>query len=159
MKMTMHVTRVLCILLIPAAMAVFATAAFGADKPEGSWADVQKIEFGTAMEVVQSGSIRLRGKLVSVTEDAVILRIGAADRSFERATLRSVAVRHSLTKKGALIGLLVGLAFAYPNAKLTGPGAAVGGIVSDTAIGAAIGALTKGYRIVYRAAPAGLPPI
>jgi hypothetical protein len=149
-SMTMPTTWILRILLIPVAMAVLAGTAVGAEKPVGTWADVQKIEAGTAVEVMQGDSVRLRGRLLSVAEDGMILRVGGADRSFARATLRSVAVQYRKTAKGAIIGLLVGLALAYPNDRLQGAGAAAGGIVADTAIGAGIGALIKDYRTVYR---------
>ncbi len=137
-------------LLIPVAMAVLAGTAVAAEKPVGTWADVQKIEAGTAVEVMQADSVRLRGRLLSVTEDGIVLRVGEADRNFARGTLRSVAVHYRKTAKGAFIGLLVGLALAYPNAKLQGASVAIGGMVSDTAIGAGIGALITGYRTVYR---------
>ena len=156
-NITMPTTRVLRILLIPITMVVLAATAVGAEKPVGTWADVQKIQAGKAVAVVQSDSVRLRGRLVSAAEDGMILHIDGADRSFARATLRSVAVQYRKTAKGAGIGLLVGLALAYPNAKLQGAGVAAGGIVSDTAIGAAIGALNKRYRTVYRVTQAGPP--
>lgn len=156
-KITMPTTRVPLILLIPFAMVVLAGAAVGAEKPVGTWADVQKIQAGKAVEVVQGDSSRLRGLLVSAAEDGLILRVGDTDRSFARANLRGVAVQYRKTGKGAAIGLLVGLALAYPHAKLQGAGAAAGGIMFYTAIGAGIGALNKSCRTVYRVTQAGPP--
>ena len=135
-----------------------AATAVAKEKPVGTWADVQKLKAGSEVETVLGDSSRLRGKLVSTADNAMVLQVDGTDRSLERAGLRSVAVQERKVAKGAAIGLLVGLALAYPNAKLQGAGAAVGGIVVDTAAGAGIGALVKGYRTVYRvslAAPAG----
>jgi hypothetical protein len=148
--MTVSTTRQRCILLIPIAVVLLAATAVGAEKPVGTWADVQKIQAGMAVEVVQGDSIRLRGRLVRTAGDGMILRVDGTDRSFARDTLRSVAVQRRKTAKGAVIGLLVGLALAFPSTKLQGAGAAAGGVVFDTAIGAAIGVLSKGYQTVYR---------
>jgi hypothetical protein len=154
MTMPLNVTkptiRVLRILLIPIAIAALAATAVGAEKPVGTWADVQKIKVGMAVEVVQGDSSRLYGSLVSTAGDSVILRVDGADRTLSRATLHSVAVQYRKTAKGAMIGLLVALGLAVPNAKLQGASTAAGGVVSFTAIGAGIGALNKGYRTVYR---------
>ena len=156
-NITMRMTRVLSILLIPVSIALLAVTAVGAEKPVGIWADVQKIQAGTPVEVMQGDSIILRGRLVSAAEDGMTLRVGDVDHSFARAALRSVAVQYRRTAKGTAIGLLAGLVLAYPNAKLQGGGAAAGTIVSFTAIGAGIGALSKSYRTVYRVTQAGLP--
>jgi hypothetical protein len=128
------------------------------ERPVGSWADVQKLEAGREVEAMLGDSSRLRGRVVSTADDAFVLRVDGADRSLERAGIRSVSVRERKAAKGAVIGLLVGLALAYPNAVLQGGGAAAGGIVVYTAGGAGIGALVKGYRTVYRV-PAVGPPV
>jgi hypothetical protein len=149
MHMAIPMARVLRILAIPAVMALLAAAVVGAEKPVGTWADVQKIKAGKAVEVVQGDSTLLRGMLVSVDEDSMILSVAGANRTLARATLRCVAVQYRKTAKGAAIGLLVGLALAVPCGLLQGAGAAAGGIGFYTASGAAIGALNKGYRKVY----------
>ncbi|MBI3472341.1 MAG: hypothetical protein HY013_13380 [Candidatus Solibacter usitatus] len=141
------------VLLIPVAIAMLATTSVAGEKAVGTWADVRKIPGGNGVELVQTDSVRLRGTLVSATDDGLVFRVGGADRSFARASLHSVAVRRRATAKCAAIGLVVGVCLAYPNAKLQGAGVAAGGIVFDTAIGAAIGAAIKSYHTVYRVPP------
>ena len=155
--MSKPTTRAISLLLISAAITLLAATAVGAEKPIGTWADVQKIKVGLAVEVVQGDSTRLRGSLESADKDGMSLRVDGAARTLARATLRSVAVQYRKTAKGAMIGLLVGLAFAYPNAKLQGAGAAASGIAFYTGIGAGIGALNKSYRTVYRVTQADTP--
>jgi hypothetical protein len=145
------------VLLIPVVMGMIVAAAVGEEKALGTWAEVQKIQGGKAVGVAQGDSALLRGRLVSVAEDQMIVSVGGTDRLFARTALRSVAVQNRKTAKGALVGLLVGLALAYPSTKLQGAGAAIGGIVFDTAIGAAIGTLKKDYRTVYRITQTGPP--
>jgi hypothetical protein len=150
-------TRAPAFWLIWIAASMTVATAVAREKPVGSWADVQKLKAGREVEAMLSNSSRLRGRVVSTADDALVLRVDGADRSLERAGLCSVAVQERKTAKGAMIGLLVGLAFAYPNAVLQGGGAAAGGIAVYTAAGAGIGALAKGYRTVYRAPAAGPP--
>ena len=90
----MPMTRVLSILLSLVAIALPAATAVGAEKLVGAWADVQKIQVGTPVEVIQGDSVRLRSRLVSVAEDGMTLRVGDVDRSFARAALRSVSVQY-----------------------------------------------------------------
>lgn len=149
--------RFLSFLLVPTLGMVMTASAAGRQKAVGAWADVQKLEVGAAVEVVYGESARLRGRLANATEESIVLHVDGADRSLTRSTVRSVAVERRKTARGAAIGLLVGIALAVPNARLQGAGAAAGGTVSCAAIGATIGALSKGYRTVYRATPAGEP--
>ena len=81
------------------------------------------VEAGREVEVVQGESVRLRGRLVSVADDGMIVHVERTDRSVARAAVHSVAIQCRRTAKGAVIGMLVGLALAYPNARLQGGGA------------------------------------
>jgi hypothetical protein len=138
------------VLLTPVVLAALVATPARAEQSIGTWADVQKIQAGQAVEVGRGDSDRLRGTLVSVAEAGLVVKVDGADSTVARATLLSVAVQRRSTTKGAVIGVVSGLAMAYPNTKLQGGRVAATGIVGSTLIGAWIGARHKHYRIAYR---------
>lgn len=139
----------------PVAFVLSAVALFA------GWDDVQRLAADQKMEVTRSKAESVRGRFVSATETAVVVKTAAGDQTITRDTIRRVSVAApSRRTRNAVIGAAVGAAAGFAigwavcpgcanegnGGKFTGPAAAAG-----AGIGAAAGLLSPGYRTVYKA--------
>ena len=76
--------------------------------PLSDWERLRELPTGSKLRVVLEGARVLRGKLVSVSDEALTLRISRKLRTEPRA--RVVRIHHDPLSNGVLIGLGVGAA-------------------------------------------------
>jgi hypothetical protein len=136
-----------------------------AQKPVGSWSDLNRLRAGQGIVVIESSMKRHAGEFVSVTDELLTLQEKGSDLSVKRENVARVSTS-SGAKRGehALIGLVIGAAVG------AGIGAASGsktgflggssrgitalvGLVIGAPSGAVIGAVLPAHATVYRAAP------
>jgi len=132
-----------------------------AQSPQHNWDNLKQLQPGQKIEVVDTSMKSLRGPFVSVSEEAITLRVGKSQESIERAKVVRVSVRDTSHRtRNMLLGaaiargaaLTVGLLANGP-ASNEGNGCAgcVAGLAAAAAGGGAgLGAI-PGSRTVYRA--------
>jgi hypothetical protein len=140
------------LLLVPA----FALAQSAKD----SWGNLKQLRAGQKIEVVDTSMKSLRGPLVSVSEEAITLRVGKSQECIERAKVVRVSVRDNSHRARNMLlgsGILGGIALAATAVPLgisgnegTSCGACAAAIAAGFGGGAALGAI-PGSRTVYRA--------
>ena len=140
------------LLLVPA----FALAQSAKD----SWGNLKQLRAGQKIEVVDTSMKSLRGPLVSVSEEAITLRVGKSQECIERAKVVRVSVRDNSHRARNMLlgsGILGGIALAAAYVPLVASsnegnscGVCVVTIVAGFGGGAAFGAI-PGSRTVYRA--------
>ena len=139
------------LLLVPA----FALAQSAKD----SWGNLKQLRAGQKIEVVDTSMKSLRGPLVSVSEEAITLRVGKSQECIERAKVVRVSVRDNSHRARNMLlgsGILGGIALAATAVPLgisgnegTSCGACAAAIAAGFGGGAALGAI-PGSRTVYR---------
>ena len=138
------------LLLVPA----FALAQSAKD----SWGNLKQLRAGQKIEVVDTSMKSLRGPLVSVSEEAITLRVGKSQECIERAKVVRVSVRDNshrarnmLLGSGILGGIALGVA-AIPLGAASNEGnscpVCVAVIAAGFGGGAGLGAI-PGIRTVY----------
>jgi len=140
------------LLLVPA----FALAQSAKD----SWGNLKQLRAGQKIEVVDTSMKSLRGPLVSVSEEAITLRVGKSQECIERAKVVRVSVRDNSHRARNMLlgsGILGGIDLAATAVPLgissnegTSCGACAAAIAAGFGGGAALGAI-PGSRTVYRA--------
>src|SRR5260370_28357575 len=84
-------------------------AALGAQRPQSSWSNLDRLKAGQGVEVIESSMKRHAGKFVTVTDELLTLKDNGSDVSVKREDVGRVS-GPSGPKRGehALIGLVVG---------------------------------------------------
>ena len=139
------------LLLVPA----FALAQSAKD----SWGNLKQLRAGQKIEVVDTSMKSLRGPLVSVSEEAITLRVGKSQECIECAKVVRVSVRDNSHRARNMLlgsGILGGIALAATAVPLgisgnegTSCGACAAAIAAGFGGGAALGAI-PGSRTIYR---------
>ncbi len=141
---------------------------------ETEWGNLQQLPQGASLLIERSDGTRVKGRLISVAEDALSVRkhkavVGVARPEVGRIWL----LGKSKARKGALIGAVVGgaagavwgaaLARSYESGEsyriLILFGLALGGVGAGVGAGAGVG-VGAGFReraLIYRAPPPGEP--
>ncbi len=133
-------------------------AALGAQTPQGSWSNLNRLKAGQGIEVIESSMKRHAGKFVTVTDELLTLKENGSDVSVKREDVARVSTS-SGPKRGehALIGLVVGGAIGAGIGAASGSPhgiAALVGVVIGAPSGAVVGAVLPAHTTIYRAAPA-----
>jgi hypothetical protein len=146
-------------------VAQVALNAFGAQRDDASWSKVEQLRSGQTLRVLCSDQRTWTGRLVGVSSDTLTLDV----RGTERKIVRLDVVRADVKSRArsALIGLGIGAAAGAGVGYVAGsrsrlkPGevrTAVGlGTILIAPVGAAIGALSPGWKTVYRGESSGSP--
>ncbi len=155
------------------AQEVAAPAGEGAAPPrvsvtETDWSNLQRLSLAARLLIERSDGTRVKGRLISVAEDALSVRKGKRVMGVARPQVSRVWLfGETKTGKGAMIGALVGglswpiiHAFVFPTERAPGahdilPTVLLAG--AGSGIGAAIGASMRERILVYRAPPPGQP--
>jgi hypothetical protein len=129
---------------------------------EASWENLNALQAGHKIQVVEMNSKKVSGTFVNVSGTAISLQQQGGEQIIQRQDVRSVKLmenKHRL--RNAAIGAAVGAgagagisAAAWENhgfAGGKGTGAAVGAAIGGVA-GAIIGALWPSHKTIYRAA-------
>ncbi len=155
------------------AQEVAALAGEGAAPPvasaaETDWNNLQQLSLAARLLIERTDGTRVKGRLISVAEDALSVRKGKRVMGVARAQVSRIWLfGETKTGKGAMIGALVGglywpiiHAFVFPTERAPGahdilPTVLLAG--AGSGIGAAIGASMRERILVYRAPPPGQP--
>ncbi len=170
--------HLLMVLLLPLAPALFLACPLRAEEPQASvaetdWNNLQRLSLAARLLIERTDGTRVKGRLISVAEDALSVRkhkavVGVARPEVGRIWL----LGKSKARKGALRGAVVGGAAgavlgaalfrgSYESGEnygllfglvLGGAGAGVG-----AAAGAGVGAGFRERTLIYRAPPPGEP--
>lgn len=163
----------LMVLLLPVPSALFLACPLWAEEPQASaaetdWNNLQRLSLAARLLIERSDGTRVKGRLISVAEDALSVRknkrvVGVARAQVSRIWLFG----ETKTGKGAMIGAVVGglfwpiiHAFAYPTERAPGAHDILPTLLfagAGSGIGAAIGANARERILVYRAPPPGEP--
>lgn len=128
------------------------------------WANLKRLQPGEKVEVVDMNLKSLKGKFVSLSEEAISLRTDDEEKAIERANVLRVSALGGKRRRNALIGLAigagaglaVGAAIHAHLRETTGPdilaelAVPLGGAIGAGA-GAGVGAAFPGSRTIYRA--------
>jgi len=148
----------------PVLLFLFLIPVFGmAQTVQDSWDNLKQLRPGEKIEVVGTSMETLGGPFVSVSEEAITLRVGKNPQSIERAKVVRVSVRDTSHRKrnmlmGTAVGAGIGLAIAVPVGMLCsnegncGTGQTAGAALAVVGLGAAgagLGAI-PGNRTIYR---------
>ena len=131
----------------------------------GSWSDLNQLEAGQHIVVIETSMKRHDGKFVAATDELLSFKEGGTDVSVKRTDVARVSVS-SGKKRGehVVIGLLIGAAAGAAVGAASGSShgflggssrgiAALVGVVIGTPSGAAVGAVLPAHNTVYRTAP------
>ena len=161
--------HLLMVLLLPAPPALFLGYPLWAEEPQASaaetdWNNLQRLSFAARLLIERSDGTRVKGRLISVAEDAISVRenkrvVGVARAQVSRIWLFG----ETKMGKGAMIGALVGgvswpiiHAFVYPTERAPGAHDILPTLLfagAGSGIGAAVGANARERILVYHAPP------
>jgi hypothetical protein len=138
-----------------------------ASAAETDWNNLQRLPFVALLLIERSDGTRVKGRLISVAEDALSVSKGKRVMGVARPHVSRVWLfGETKTGKGAMIGALGGLswpiihAFVFPTARAPGAHDILPTLLfagAGSGIGAAIGASVRERILVYRAPPPGEP--
>ena len=136
-----------------------------AAQQHGSWSDLNQVEAGRHIVVIETNMKRHDGKFIAATDELLSFKEGGTDVSVKRNDIARVSVS-SGKKRGehAVIGLLIGAAAGAAIGAASGSStgflggssrgiAALVGIVIGAPSGAAVGAVLPAHNTVYRSSP------
>ena len=176
--MTMHRSpgwpaHLLMVLLLPVPPALLLACPLWAEEPQSSaaetdWNNLQRLPFVALLLIERSDGTRVKGRLISVAEDALSVGKGKRVVGVARARVSRVWLfGETKTGKGAMIGALVGgiswpitHAFVFPSERAPAAHAILLTLLlagAGSGIGAAVGANVRERILVYRAPPPGEP--
>ena len=176
--MTMHRSpgwpaHLLMVLLLPVPPALLLACPLWAEEPQSSaaetdWNNLQRLPFVALLLIERSDGTRVKGRLISVAEDALSVGKGKRVVGVARARVSRVWLfGETKTGKGAMIGALVGgiswpitHAFVVPSERAPAAHDILLTLVlagAGSGIGAAVGANVRERILVYRAPPPGEP--
>jgi hypothetical protein len=155
------------------AQEVPAPAGEGAAPPQASaaetdWNNLQRLSLAARLLIERSDGTRVKGRLISVAEDALSVRKGKRVVGVARAQVSRIWLfGETKTGKGAAIGALVGgiswpitHAFVFPSERAPAAHDILLTLLlagAGSGIGAAVGANVRERILVYRAPPPGEP--
>jgi hypothetical protein len=144
--------------------AVFLTVASGlgyAREGEENWENLKQLQVGQKIEVVDMTMKSLTGTFVSFSDEAISLRIRKNDFTLRRPDVLRVTLQGHNRPRNALIGAAIGVGAGAAIARWLGMGECPGSQNCTTVegasiavvggMGAGLGALSPGYRTIYRA--------
>lgn len=142
-----------CILALPCASK--------AQTNSGAWENLNVLQAGEKIQVVEENSTKLSGMFVSVSEAAIVVQEEGGPQTIQKQDIRSVKLmEHGHRVRNALIVGVVGAgagggiaAASWENHGFTGgkgTGAAVGAVIGFAG-GAIVGALLPSHKTIYRA--------
>jgi len=152
----------ICIMTIPSASR--------AQSKQASWQNLNAIQAGREIQIVEMNLTKDSGELVSVSDTAISLQASSGPETIQRQDVRSVTLlKHADRLRNTLIGAAVGLgagagigAATYrkcaPNPQVSfscfgdfgrGPQTAVGAVIG-LAGGAIIGVIWPSHKTIYR---------
>jgi hypothetical protein len=131
-----------------------------AQSTKDSWDNLKQMRAGQKIEVVDTSMKSFGGPFVSVSDEAITLKVGKSQESIERAKVVRVSVRDTSHRTrnmliGAAIGVGAGLAITVPlEIQQSNEGNSLAGAVAGVTAGLggaglAIGSI-PGSRTVYR---------
>ena len=115
---------------------------------ELKWSELSSVITGHGVELVLADGVTVRGKVLEVLPDALVLKVtrSSAESIFprgrneiQRGRVVALTLITSNAAKGAAIGAAVGIPGGIANAKLQGAGAGIGTGVFWVGIGGLIG--------------------
>jgi hypothetical protein len=135
-----------------------------AQSPRNNWENLKELRPGQRIEVIDKSMKSFGGHFVSVSEEAITLKVRKTQESIERAKVARVSVRDTSHRTrniliGTAVGVGAGLAIAIPvellcsNEGNCGAGGGAGAALAIGGLGAAgagLGAI-PGNRTLYRA--------
>jgi hypothetical protein len=132
-----------------------------AQKPPDSWDNLKQLVPGEAVRVVLNDAKSYQGKFELVSDEAITVRLAAAEQSFARQDILRVSAKGDPHRmRNALIGAGIGAGVAgalaaknYHNDPESGAYAVALGIPFAAVAGAGVGAVmpTGGWHDIYRA--------
>ncbi len=176
--MTMHRSpgwpaHLLMVLLLPVPPALLLACPLWAEEPQASaaetdWNNLQRLPFVALLLIERSDGTRVKGRLISVADDALSVGKGKRVVGVARAQVSRVWLfGETKTGKGAVIGALVGgiswpiiHAFVFPSERAPAAHDILLTLLlagAGSGIGAAVGANVRERILVYRAPPPGEP--
>jgi hypothetical protein len=131
-----------------------------AQSSQSNWDSLKQLGPGEKIEVVARSVESLRGPFVSVSEEAITLRVGKSQESINRAQVVRVSIRDTLHRTrnmliGVAVGVGAGLALTIPlEIQQSNEGNSIAGKMAGlTAVlggaGLGLGAI-PGNRTIYR---------
>jgi hypothetical protein len=137
--------------------------AFGAQGGDADWAKVEQLRPGRALRVLCSDQRTWTGRLVGASRDTLILNVNGSERKIAQSDVLRADVKSRA--KSALIGLGIGAAAGVGVGYAAGSGLKSGerstaaglGAILIAPVGAVIGALSPGWKTVYRGEPSVSP--
>ncbi|MFB3095660.1 MAG: hypothetical protein ACE10O_07390 [Candidatus Acidiferrales bacterium] len=172
--MTMHRSpgwpaHLLMVLLLPVPPALLLACPLWAEEPQSSaaetdWNNLQRLPFVALLLIERRDGPRVKGRLISVADDALSVRKGKRVVGVARARVSRVWLfGETKTGKGAMIGALVGgiswpitHAFVFPSERAPAAHDILLTLLlagAGSGIGAAVGANARERILVYRAPP------
>jgi hypothetical protein len=140
-------------------------ASLCAQKQQGQWSDLNRLNAGQGLEVIESNLRHHDGEFVTVTDGLLTLREHGSDVSVKREDVVRVSTS-SAPRRGehAVIGLVVGGVIGAAIGAAAGSShgffgrsdrgiAALVGIVIGAPSGALVGAVIPAHATMYRAVP------
>jgi hypothetical protein len=153
LRMTLLVTASLRKILIFCVLLFLASGQLFADKMLSlKWSELSSVIAGHNVELAQPDGSILRGKVLEVLPDAMVLIVtkSSGKKAFPigrteipRAQVAVLNLTKSNANKGVLIGALIGIPLGIGTGKLQGVGAGTGTAVLFTGIGGLIGGATQ----------------
>jgi hypothetical protein len=158
----------LMVLLLPVPSALFLACPLWAEEPQASaetdWNNLQRLPFVALLLIERSDGTRVKGRLISVAEDALSVGKGKRVVGVARAQVSRIWLfAETKTGKGAVIGALVGglswpiiHAFVFPRERVPAAHDILPTLLfagAGSGIGAAVGANVRERILVYRAPP------
>jgi len=132
------------------------------DKGQVNWDRVKQLSPGQEVLVVQNSSQTFQGRLQSVSDDSIVIRLTAGEQTLAKDNILRVSSRRASHRwrnlalgagagfgAGAGIGAAAGNPHGILRRDATAAGGAVIGLVGGAVVGAALP--TGGWREVYRA--------
>jgi hypothetical protein len=154
----------LMILLLTVILILFlgAPAAFADQIQEGSWPNLNHLQTGQGIEVIESSLKRHAGAFVTLSDESLTLKENGSDVSIKRENVARVSTS-SGPRRGehAVIGLVVGAAIGAGIGAASGSStgflgkssrgiAALVGLAIGAPSGAAVGAVLPAHTTIYR---------
>ena len=146
-------------------IAQFVLNAFGAQRDHASWANVEQLRLGQTLRVLCSDQRTWTGRLIGVSSDTLILNVGGTEKKIVRSDVLRADVKSRA--KSTLIGLGIGAGVGAGVGYAAGRGSKLKSSEVTTAVGlgtlliapagAVIGALSPGWKTVYRGEPSDSP--
>ncbi len=164
--------HLLMVLLLPLAPALFLACPLRAEEPQASaetdWNNLQRLPFVALLLIERSDGTRVKGRLISVAEDALSVGKGKRVVGVARPHVSRVWLfGETKTGKGVVMGALVGgiswpiiHAFVFPSERAPAAHDILPTLLfagAGSGFGAAIGASVRERILVYRAPPPGEP--